>query len=158
MNIKSALKFGIDGIKRAREKAAYEASDLAVNAHFNPISTAVKIGRTLTPSSKMKIGAITSNIAEMASLMSKPIAEGDVFNRKLTNFGKSVGIGFGVAAAASGAQGQRNQNDMGRSDGSITTATPSIASYMQKTTGDMSAGATGDLVFALDRNRESGFL
>ena len=142
MGLSGALKFGINGIKKAKERAQAGASQAAG-----------------AMSRETRIRSQLYDAARLASIISEPVAKGDVFNRKLTGFGKLVAVGFGGAAAVSGAQGQRNQNDMGKNDGSILTATPSMAPYMQKVTGpDLSAGATGDLVFALNSNRESGFL
>ena len=81
---------------------------------------------------------------------------GPIYDRKLTGLGKTTLVGLGFLGFADAMTDERDLNDMGRTDGTIHYATPSMASYMHAP--DISAGASGSLVFALNNSRETGFL
>jgi hypothetical protein len=61
--------------------------------------------------------------------------------------GKTVLWGASAIAGAAGAFNEMNKAHMGQMDGQITRPTPRVPAY------DLNAGASGDLVFALNANR-----
>lgn len=71
----------------------------------------------------------------------------NVLGHKLTGFGAGLVFGSAVVSGATEAFNDFNRNRMGQSDGQITRATPRTPSYANN------AGATGDLVFAMNKNR-----
>ena len=70
-----------------------------------------------------------------------------------TKKGKGLIAAASVGGFALGAFNESNQMDRGVSDGQIYRATPGIGDYLQAP-----GGASGDLVFALDRNKRGGYL
>lgn len=72
---------------------------------------------------------------------------------------RGVGVMSAVigAGSANAAFNQYQQDRLGRNMG-VVTATPSYQGYVKKSGTDMSAGADGSLVFALDRNKNGGYL
>jgi hypothetical protein len=66
---------------------------------------------------------------------------------KLTGLGKATLWGGAIGAGVTSAFQEFNESRMGSSDGQVSRATPRTPSY------DLNAGATGDLVFALNANR-----
>lgn len=91
-----------------------------------------------------------------AGLTEKRTPDANFFDRKFTKSGKAVATGIALWGFGSQAVAERNHRDMGVSDGRIHNATPSMQQYMQAP--DISAGASGDLVFALNNCRSTGFL
>lgn len=67
---------------------------------------------------------------------------------------------FGVAIAAGSANQAFNQYTQDRlgSNMGVVTATPDYSDYTKRGSTDLSAGADGSLVFALDRNKNGGYL
>lgn len=88
--------------------------------------------------------------------------ESKMFGYGFNGKGKLLIAGIGAAGMASAAKGERDRRDMGVSNG-IRYATPSIRPYLNQQQGhggmgDISAGATGDLVFAMHNQRNGGYL
>ena len=85
--------------------------------------------------------------------------ENELLGYKISTAGKMLGfVGAGIASASS-AIDTRDTNDMGMTTGKMYRAVPSYAGYMpQQGMGDISAGASGDLVFALHNQRGGGHL
>jgi hypothetical protein len=75
----------------------------------------------------------------------------------LTLRGKLVFGGAIGAASAYAGFNQYNQDRLGRISG-LVTATPDYSMYTKKGGTDLSAGADGSLVFALDRTKNGGYL
>lgn len=71
----------------------------------------------------------------------------NLLGRKLNAAGKGLVVGSALFAGAKEAFNDFNTNRMGQRDGMITRATPRTPSYANN------AGATGDLVFAMNKNR-----
>lgn len=93
--------------------------------------------------------------------------DGSIFDRKFTGLGKFMIGGLALAATVKNAYQTIADTTMGYSDGTIRHATPSIRPYLPQQGqggrgggmgGDISAGATGDLVFAMHNNRNTGYL
>jgi hypothetical protein len=61
--------------------------------------------------------------------------------------------GISVLSGLSGAHQQYQKSHMGMSDGQVTRATPKMQSQQMSAFSDNNAGASGDLVFALNKNR-----
>lgn len=95
-------------------------------------------------------------VSFFAGLTERKDPNGSIFNRKFSKSGKTVGFGIAAWGFGSSMVAERNLRDMGSSDGRIYNATPSMAQYQQAP--DISAGASGDLVFALNNCRSTGFL
>lgn len=71
----------------------------------------------------------------------------NLLGKKLNAAGKGLVVGSALFAGAKEAFNDFNSNRMGQRDGMITRATPRTPSYANN------AGATGDLVFAMNKNR-----
>ena len=147
--MKKTLSGSVSAIKSSAESINNKAEKLNLNSKIE------KIGLRTTAE-----GHVYDVIDAIAGLTEKRTPDGSMLDRKLSRSGKMVGLGIGVYGTASSAINQQNMNDIGTSDGKIYAANPSIKSYMQKPAPppDLSAGATGDLVFALNDNRQTGFL
>lgn len=66
---------------------------------------------------------------------------------KFTKLGKGIIAGMGIVQGLSSAKDELIKSHMGQADPYVHTATPTIPAYQ------LNAGATGDLVFALNANR-----
>lgn len=71
----------------------------------------------------------------------------NILGTKMNMLGKTAVVGSALIGGTAEAFDQFNTNRMGQRDGMITRATPRTPSYANN------AGATGDLVFAMNRNR-----
>lgn len=71
----------------------------------------------------------------------------NLLGKKLSGLGATAVVGSALIGGAREAFNEFNTSHMGQRDGMITRATPRTPSYMDN------AGATGDLVFAMNRNR-----
>lgn len=80
-------------------------------------------------------------------LLKDDLKESNLLGKKLNLAGKGVVVGSALMSGAMEAFNDFNSNRMGQRDGQITRATPRTPSYANN------AGATGDLVFAMNRNR-----
>jgi len=80
-------------------------------------------------------------------LLKDDLRESNLLGKKLNLAGKGLVYGSALMAGAKEAFNDFNSNRMGQRDGQITRATPRTPSYANN------AGATGDLVFAMNRNR-----
>lgn len=74
---------------------------------------------------------------------------------KRFRYAKLGGYTLAIGSAISGGIAESNRNSMGRNTGTVYQPAPSYQSYIPQ---DISAGAQGDLVFALNRNKRSGYL
>lgn len=92
------------------------------------------------------IGAGATKAIDKLFLKDDP-RNSNLLGRKLNMAGKGVVVGSALFAGAKEAFNDFNSNRMGQRDGQITRATPRTPSY------ENNAGATGDLVFAMNRNR-----
>ena len=85
----------------------------------------------------------------------------ELLGYKVSGKGKVLGYMAASAAAVNGAITERDNNDMGMITGRMYRAVPSYAGYMPEKgggMGDISAGASGDLVFALHNQRGGGHI
>lgn len=117
-----------------------KAAKSALNGTIDPVST-----------------GIDTLLSVSQSMIKKD--ENELLGYKISATGKMLGfVGAGIASASS-AIDTRNTNDMGMITGRMYRAVPSYAGYMpQQGMGDISAGASGDLVFALHNQRGGGRL
>lgn len=102
---------------------------------------------------------VTSTVDTIATAAQGLVREApdSLFGYELSKFGKVAAFGASGIAAVSGASAKRDQNDMGMITGQVKRAVPSYAAYMpQQRMGDISGGATGDLVFSLHNQRGGG--
>lgn len=101
-------------------------------------------------------GSIDSALKFAGSIVKED--EDSILGYTLNKTGKAFAIGVAAVGTANAAINERNVNDMGTNIG-IRAATPSIRGYLpQKGMGDISAGASGDLVFAMHNQRGRGYL
>lgn len=83
----------------------------------------------------------------------------ELLGYKISTAGKVLGFAGAGVASISSAKDARDSNDMGMITGRMYRAVPSYAGYIpQQGMGDISAGASGDLVFALHNQRGGGRL
>lgn len=77
---------------------------------------------------------------------------------KLTKFGAGVILGGAAISSAIHAVDKFKERAMGKIDSKVTTSTPDYSPQEYSTSNDLidPAGATGDLVFALFKNRHGG--
>lgn len=73
-----------------------------------------------------------------------------IFGAELTKTGKALVMGSGLVAGSIGAYNDYETTQMGTPSGEVMSPTPSAAGY---TRFGEEMGATGDLVFAMNRNR-----
>lgn len=102
---------------------------------------------------------VTSTVDTIATAAQGLVKEApdSLLGYELSGFGKVAAFGASGIAAVSGAAAKRDQNDMGMITGQVRRAVPSYAAYMpQQRMGDISGGATGDLVFSLHNQRGGG--
>ena len=85
----------------------------------------------------------------LASKLVKPVEDGkfNLLGHKASALGVAAYAGASVVNGVRGAWDDFNRNRMGTHDGQIRRATPRTPSYSNN------AGATGDLVFAMNANR-----
>lgn len=105
-------------------------------------------------------GTVDQILGIFGSLVKKD--ESNLFGYGFSGKGKVLIAGMGIAGTASAAKEERDRRDMGVSNG-VRYATPSIRPYLNQQQGhggmgDISAGATGDLVFAMHNQRNRGYL
>lgn len=94
------------------------------------------------------IGKYASAAAGLGNKLIKPTNNpNNMLGHKMTGLGAGLVVGSALLSGTQEAFNSFNRNRMGQSDGQITRATPRTPSYAQN------AGATGDLVFAMNRNR-----
>lgn len=96
------------------------------------------------------------------SIMSKFIdydvakyGEKSLFNSRLTKGGMGLVYGTGLLAGTVGAYHDYENRQMGTPSGEVVTSTPQI-NYTHFANFGEEMGATGDLVFAMNRNRRRG--
>jgi len=167
MGVGSALWSAYKGVMGAIGSATAMAGKAVFNAGYNNAPDAMKkIGSaTATGSSKLADAAIegTATGIRMAvgagSLFANFIeydaakyGEKSLFNSRLTKSGKALVFGTGLVAGSFGAYRDYETRQMGMPIGQVETSTPQI-SY---THFGEEMGATGDLVFAMNRNRRGG--
>jgi hypothetical protein len=142
-------------------KGAYSLGSSAVkgivNKAVNPISTAgassaASMMGTAAMTAAVPAARMAKGIIGMGSKLVNFNAEADMFSKvKFTGLGKSLIAGSALIKGAAGGFNELNKSHMGTMDGQITRATPrmqpSQPAYAQN------AGATGDLVFAMNKNR-----
>ena len=105
---------------------------------------------------KSPLTSTVDTIATAAQGLVKEAPE-SLLGYELSAFGKASAFGATGIAAVTGAAAKRDQNDMGMITGQIRRALPSYAAYMpQQRMGDISGGASGDLVFALHNQQGGG--
>lgn len=97
-------------------------------------------------------------VDQLASLVEMPKLTEEDLSLGLSKKGRLAAAGIAVAGAAYSGYNQYQNYAMG--DKAVYgTPTPSIQPYMMKQLpNDISAGATGDLVFALNANNQNGFI
>ena len=99
------------------------------------------------------VGKTAANLAGAGNLLYKHAIKPDLKNESNLLGHKTTALGTGLIMGSAFIKGTQeafqdfNRNRMGTSDGQITRATPRTPSYADN------AGATGDLVFAMNRNR-----
>lgn len=80
----------------------------------------------------------------------------------MSGFGKAATGILGIGSVAASAYQAHNRAHMGTVEGRVQRATPNISHYMNMNQNvnltANSAGATGDLLFALNRNRNGGYI
>lgn len=104
---------------------------------------------------------LTSTVDTIATAAQGLVEEApdSLLGYELSGFGKAAAFGATSIATVSGAVAKRDQNDMGMITGQVRRALPSYAAYMpQQRMGDISGGATGDLVFSLHNQYGGGHL
>lgn len=77
-----------------------------------------------------------------------------LFGASLTGKGKAIVFGAAAIGGTAGAYNDYETTQMGMPSGEVVTPTPSAAGY---TRFGEEMGATGDLVFAMNRNRRGRF-
>ena len=115
-----------------------------------------KVAGTVTNPGKHTIDTFLGVAQGMVKKDSK-----ELLGYKVSGKGKVLGFMAAGAAAVNGAINERNNNDMGMVTGRMYKAVPSYAGYMPEGSGgmgDISAGASGDLVFALHNQRGGGHI
>ena len=98
-----------------------------------------------------KLANATVNAMKSAARSLVEICEDDTIHFSKT--GKRLIAAGTIGGFALGAFNESNQMDRGTSDGQVYRATPGYGEYLQAP-----GGASGDLVFALDRNKRGGYL
>lgn len=94
------------------------------------------------------IGKYGSTMAGLGKkLVTEDLRESNILKHKATKLGAGLIIGASVIGGMSGAFDELNTKRMGQMDTMIHKATPQTPAYQQN------AGATGDLVFAMNANR-----
>lgn len=167
MGIGSAAWSIYKGVMGAIGSATAMAGKAIFNAGYNNAPSAMsKIGSaTAAGSSKLVDAAIDGTTAGIrvavgaGSLFANFIeydaakyGEKSLFNSRLTKSGKALVFGTGLVAGSFGAYRDYETRQMGMPTGQVETPTPQI-SY---THFGEEMGATGDLVFAMNRNRRGG--
>ena len=114
------------------------------------------IGKSLTYDDwRNPIGKVAKGAFKLASNLVDYEASHQLENRlsrfKLTNKGKVAVIGAAIAGALMNTSNQLTSRGMGITDANMTTATPDYTAPNYDLLNN--AGATGDLVFALHKNR-----
>lgn len=124
--------------------------------HFKPVAATTEWLGEKTDSLAHR--AAHETIDQLASLVEMPkLTEGDL-SLGLSKKGRLAAAGIAVAGAAYSGYNQYQNYAMGGKAVHGTPA-PSIQPYMMKQLpNDISAGATGDLVFALNANNQNGFI
>ena len=94
------------------------------------------------------IGKYGSTIAGIGrKLVTEDLRDSNVLKHKATKLGAGLIVGASVIGGMRGAFDELNTKRMGQMDTRVQRATPQIPAY------DQNAGATGDLVFAMNANR-----
>lgn len=140
------------------------------------LGSAIGYSGTLATKTGLNIGKDVINaFGELGGLMVKHPTE-NVVNKatgktvkkvnkgrlQLSGFGKTASLGIGVGAIASSAYQEYNKTHMGSIDGRMRNATHDVTPYLNMNQnvalGAEGAGATGDLVFAMHKNRMRGYI
>lgn len=94
------------------------------------------------------IGKYGSTMAGIGrKLVTEDLRESNILKHKATKLGAGLIIGASVVGGVRGAFDELNTKRMGQMDSRTQRATPQVPMY------DQNAGATGDLVFAMNANR-----
>ena len=167
MGVGSALWSAYKGVMGAIGSATAMAGKAVFNAGYNNAPDAMHgIGNAAAAGSskladaaiegtatgiRMAVGA-GSLFANFIEYDAKKYGEKSLFNSRLTKSGKALVFGTGLVAGSFGAYKDYETRQMGTPTGQVETPTPQI-SY---THFGEEMGATGDLVFAMNRNRRGG--
>lgn len=115
------------------------------------------LGEVLTDAAvhAVRVGVGMSKEIGIMSQLKKRFEEGKLFDPftaqgvPFSTMGKVMVAGWGIQNAVKGAVGTYQESELGMPSGEMASATPE----MSYTRFGMDAGATGDLVFAMNRNR-----
>jgi hypothetical protein len=123
-------------------------------ATSKPVTGALKLG-AMTGVETLKHGAGLG-----LTIGNKMIKEKSPWNFKLSGWGKAAAAIMAIGSFAKNTSDTYDNIHMGSINSNVRTNTPSIAPYMnmRPDRGVDMAGATGDLVFALHKNRNTGYL
>lgn len=110
---------------------------------INGTNTSGLLGTAMSP-----VRRAANTVGKIANNMVK-VSEGaeSISDLSLTGTGMMLFAGSEILDGVKRAGKKFEESRMGRSDGQITRATPRVSSYLDD------AGATGDLVFAMNKNR-----
>ena len=111
--------------------------------------TAGKIGGMAEAVAPVAAARVMNRGFGLASKLVKPVEDGkfNLLGHKASALGVAAYAGASVVNGVRGAWDDFNRNRMGTHDGQVRRATPRTPSYSNN------AGATGDLVFAMNANR-----
>ena len=102
-------------------------------------------GNVLGGAAVGKYGSTMAGIGK--KLVTEDLRESNILKHKATKLGAGLIVGASVIGGMRGAFDELNAKRMGQMDTKTQRATPQVPAY------DQNAGATGDLVFAMNANR-----
>lgn len=166
-----ALGGAVKGVNRAIESGAGKR---AGKAAANTIGTAAaemrNVGSGINKAAKVlegkelpKVNKVLHDVTgknfngKKWGAMVKKSDDAVIFGHKATALGSSVIVAGGLAAGAVGAVKEFNDSRVGRNTGSTTNAPTNTYATMGNSYAN-NAGATGDLVLALNDQRKTGIL
>lgn len=130
----------LDGAKAVGE-VGFNAASIGIGAGVRAVNTAGFLGSILTTDKKYNF--VKRNLLREA----EPAKVENILGRRLNVVGKAVSGAVALGAGAVEGFKEHEKFHRGANDGQVRTATPTFSSMMDH------AGATGDLVFALNANK-----
>lgn len=117
----------------------------AAEAAYDSAGAVAGAGNVLVGAALGKYGSTMAGIGR--KLVTEDLRESNILKHKATKFGAGLIVGASVIGGMRGALSELSTRRMGQMDTRTHRATPQIPAYEQN------AGATGDLVFAMNANR-----